>query len=165
MDWDQYFISMAYLASMKSKDPATKVGTVIVDEDHEILATGYNNFPRGFDDSVERYNDKALKLRMIVHSEMNACMSAARKNISLKGGTAYVTWAPCEKCALALIQSGVKTVVTHKENPVPESWSDTTDFAKGLLSEAGVVYREWSGMLVTPVIFTGGRIVENPLNK
>ena len=165
MDWDQYFMSMAYLVAMKSKDPSTKVGTVIVDDDHEVLATGYNNFPRGFDDSPERYQNKELKLRTIVHAETNACMSAARKGMSLKGGRAYVTWCPCEKCALALIQSGVKEVITHKENPVPASWNDATTFAKGLLSEAGVVYREWSGTLVTPVIFTGGKVVENPLDK
>lgn len=164
MDWDQYFMSFAYLAAMKSKDAGTKVGAVIVDDEHEILATGYNGFPRGFDDTIESRHEKPTKYQYTIHAEPNAVISAARKGLSLKGGTMYVTWCPCDKCALVIVQSGVKEVVTHKENPIPESWAPAIELAKEILSEGGVIHREWSGRIVTPVMFTSGQIIQNPLD-
>jgi dCMP deaminase len=164
MDWDQYFMSMAYLVAMKSKDASTKVGSVAVDDEHEILATGYNGFPRGFDDSDPARKEKPTKLIYMIHSENNTVISAARKGISLKGSTMYVTWCPCDKCALTIVQAGVKEVVTHKENPIPESWAPAIDLAKEILSEGGVIHREWSGRIITPVMFTGGKIIQNPLD-
>lgn len=151
-------MSLAYLVAMKSKDESTKVGTVIVDDENEILATGYNGFPRGFDDDVAERKVKPLKLVYTVHSELNACLSAARKNISLKGSRAYVTWAPCSKCALALVQSGVKEVIIHKENPVRPSWVEEVQLGADILAEGGVTLREWSGEIAVPVIFKGGDV-------
>jgi dCMP deaminase len=154
MDWDQYFMSMAYLVAMKSKDPSTKVGSVIADEENEVLATGYNNFPRGFNDDLPERQVKPLKLRLMVHSELNSCLSAARKGIRLHGSRLYCTWGTCEKCALAIVQSGIKEVIIHKDNPISESWADSVNFGKMILSEGGVAYREWSGDIVVPQIFT-----------
>jgi dCMP deaminase len=165
MDWDQYFMSMAYMVAMKSKDQSTKVGTVIVDEENEILATGYNNFPRGFDDSIKERQEKPLKLRLTVHSEVNACLSAARKGMRLHGSRLYCTWATCEQCALAIVQSGVKEVIVHKDNPVGESWKESIEFAKATLGEGKVVYREWSGDIIIPHLFTGGVSYSFPLDR
>ena len=164
MDWDQYFMSFAYLAAMKSKDQGTKVGAIIVDNDNEIVATGYNGFPRGFDDDNPERHLKPLKLIYTIHAEPNATISAARRGLSTKGCRMYVTWCPCDKCALVIVQSGIKEVISHKENPVPESWAPAVELAKDMLSEGGVIYREWSGRLVTPVMFTGGKVIENPLD-
>lgn len=154
MEWDQYFMSMAYMVAMKSKDRSTKVGTVIVDDENELLATGYNNFPRGFDDDLEERHVKPLKLRLTVHSELNACLSAARRGMKLHGSRLYCTWCTCEQCALTIVQAGIKEVIVHKDNPISESWRDNIEFGKMILSEGGVAYREWSGEIIVPVMFT-----------
>lgn len=164
MDWDQYFMSFAYLAAMKSKDRGAKVGAIIVDPEHEVVATGYNGFPRGFNDDIEERHEKPLKFNYTIHAEPNAIISAARRGLSTKGCRMYITWCPCDKCAVVIVQSGIKEVIFHKENPVSESWNASIALAKEMLTEGGVVYREWSGTLVQPVIFAGGEIKENPLD-
>ena len=105
--WDRRFIDLALHISGWSKDPSTKVGCVVVGSDREIRSTGFNGFPRGITDSIERLEDRELKYPLICHAEENAIMHAARIGISLKDCTAYVTWPPCTRCARSLIQAGV----------------------------------------------------------
>lgn len=153
------------MVAMKSKDPSTKVGTVIVDSDNIMLATGYNDFPRGFDDFNASRKVKSEKSKYTVHSEMNACLSAARKGHSLHGGTCYVTWAPCHLCSLALVQSGVKEVIFHSDNQVSPSWVDSIALGKANLLEGGVKYTPWSGDILLPKMFVRGEVLQISKNE
>jgi len=105
--WHDRFMELATLTSTWSKDPKTKVGCVIVDDQKRVLGLGYNGFPRGVDDSAERYSDKNTKLMIVKHAEENAVLNAS----STEGGTAYVTLLPCCSCAGTLIQAGIKRII------------------------------------------------------
>lgn len=117
--WDAYFSELCGLVSLRSKDPSTQVGAIIV-KNNQCISTGYNGLPRGIDDDkIERYK-RPLKYSWMVHGEENALLNAARQGISCDGSILYVTPIfPCARCASAIIQSGViKVVVDEKEiNP------------------------------------------------
>ena len=139
-NWDRKFIQMASMVATWSKDPSTKVGCIITDDDHNQLSEGFNGFPRGILDD-QRLNERDIKLKLIVHAEANAISSAARNGHALKGGTAYVTLPPCSQCAALLIQSGVYRVVFVK-GPTPNRWDNEWALAQGMFSEAGISYEE-----------------------
>jgi dCMP deaminase len=150
-EWDRYFITMAYLVSMKSKDPSTKVGAIIAGPDKEIRATGYNGFPRGVLDLPERYENKEYKYLAINHAEENAILHCARIGVSAFGCIIYTPWFPCSYCTKAIIQSGISKVVYHKEfpgNKNNEKWSKSIDIAKSMLKEASIEIRCFSGMIL-----------------
>ena len=139
-NWDRKFISIARLTASWSKDPRTKVGCIIVDDDHNQLSGGFNGFPRGVADDG-RLEDRETKLKIVVHAEANAVATAARNGHSLKGSTAYITLPPCCQCASLLIQAGVKKVVFPHRFLTDDShpgWSDSFKSAEDLLIEAGV---------------------------
>ncbi len=96
--WDQRFLNVANEVADWSKDPGTCVGSVLV-KDRRILATGYNGFPAGLDDSPERYANRELKLAYTVHAEVNALLNAAKNGAETKGSTLYVTFPPCVSCS------------------------------------------------------------------
>lgn len=149
MTWDQKFLQAAQLIATWSKDPNHKVGCVIVDDDHNQLSGGYNGFPRGVKDD-DRLNAASslldTKLRIIVHAEANAVAAAARNGHSLKGGTAYITSAPCCQCASLLIQAGVKRVVIPDSTLDPNSkWAQDMCMAITTLQEAEVQYNTYPG--------------------
>lgn len=135
--WDLRFLALADHISDWSKDPSTKVGCVVVGPDREILTTGYNGFPRGAVDSIDRYSDRTTKMRLICHAEENAVAHAARTGVSLRGTSAYVTWPPCPRCARSLIQAGVVRVV-HWEVDIPERWIEDMVASESLLNEVGI---------------------------
>jgi dCMP deaminase len=139
--WDRRFIDLALHISGWSKDPSTKVGCVVVGEDREIRSTGFNGFPRGIDDSMERLEDRELKYPLICHAEENAIMHAARIGISLKDCTAYVTWPPCTRCARSLIQAGVIEVVYPGNIEIPDRWIEDFERSNSMMKEAGVITR------------------------
>ena len=139
--WDRRFIDLALHISGWSKDPSTKVGCVVVGEDREIRSTGFNGFPRGIDDSMERLEDRELKYPLICHAEENAIMHAARIGISLKHCTAYVTWPPCTRCARSLIQAGVVEVVYPGDIEIPDRWIEDFERSNSMMKEAGVITR------------------------
>ena len=139
--WDRRFIDLALHISGWSKDPSTKVGCVVVGEDREIRSTGFNGFPRGIDDSMERLEDRELKYPLICHAEENAIMHAARIGISLKDCTAYVTWPPCTRCARSLIQAGVTEVVYPDNIEIPDRWVEDFERSSSMMEEAGVISR------------------------
>lgn len=139
--WDRRFIDLALHISGWSKDPSTKVGCVVVGEDREIRSTGFNGFPRGIDDSMERLEDRELKYPLICHAEENAIMHAARIGISLKDCTAYVTWPPCTRCARSLIQAGVVEVVYPGNIEIPDRWIEDFERSNSMMKEAGVITR------------------------
>lgn len=108
--WITYFFTIAKVVSEQSKDPSTKVGCVVVDRDKHILATGYNGFPVGMRDSIERYTDREFKLRHVCHAEANAICQSAQTGSSFKDAFIFVTLQPCIECAKLIIQSGIKEV-------------------------------------------------------
>lgn len=142
MSWAEYFFKVCSSIALKSKDPSTKIGSVIVGPAHEIRATGYNGFPRGVFDYEERYNDREKKYSLIVHSELNAILAAARNGVSLDGCTLYCQWIPCHECAKAIIQVGIIRVIVSREfieNRGLTGWEESFELTKNLFKEAGVI--------------------------
>ena len=106
-----------------SKDPSTRIGAVVVNEERRILATGYNGFPRGIADTNERLNDREQKYPRIIHAEMNALMNALYSGVSVKGATIYVYGLPvCSECTKSVIQAGISRVVITYPELAPEKW-------------------------------------------
>lgn len=136
--WDQDFLALArWWALRRSKDPSTKVGAVIVRPDHSIVSLGYNGFAKGVSDDPERYLDRELKHKIVVHAERNAMHFSSE---SLRGCTLY-TWPfmPCASCSGDVIQRGITRVVAP---PIPthlqERWGENMELATMQFREAGV---------------------------
>ncbi len=135
ISWDEYFMGVALLASKRSKDPNTQVGACIVDENNIILSTGYNGFPTGCSDDEypwEREGDHT-KYPYVVHAELNAILNANGK--SLRGARLYVALFPCNECAKAIIQCGIKEVIYLSDKYAD---SAATVASKRMLASAGV---------------------------
>lgn len=115
IDWNYRFLKLAQHISQWSKDPSTKCGAVIVGPLRQKVAYGYNGFPIGVDDMPQRYNNREVKYDLVVHAELNAILNA---QFGLSGSTLYVyPLVPCTECAKAIIQSGIKRVVSIKNPP------------------------------------------------
>jgi dCMP deaminase len=138
--WDNRFMKLAREISTWSKDPSTKIGAVIVNDERRILATGYNGFPRGIEDTEERLKDRDQKYPLIVHGEMNALMNALYSGVSVKDTTIYVWGLPvCSECTKNVIQSGIKRVVILFPEHAPEKWqTQWNELSKPMYEEAGV---------------------------
>lgn len=148
--WDLRFLRLCRHISGWSKDPGTRIGAVLVDQERSIIATGYNGFGKGVDDSVERLYDREFKLKHVVHAEHNAILSAARRGVKTEGATLYNYRLPvCNDCGKAIVQAGIKRVVTcFPENLVGE-WMDRFQDTLIDFNEAGIelviVYEEGLG--------------------
>ncbi len=109
INWDEYFMGIALLTAMRSKDPSSQVGACIVSPENKILSLGYNGMPIGCDDDAmpwEREGDPLnTKYMYVCHAELNAILNSAHNN--LKGARVYVTLFPCNECTKAIIQSGI----------------------------------------------------------
>lgn len=150
--WDRHLLERCLLNARMSKDPRTQVGAIIVGPDREQRADGFNGFPRGITDTPERLNDRDMKMRLIVHAERNAICNAARIGVSVRGCTLYLAatdetgmvWGgpPCTACTIELIQAGIASVVSFPVKAIPSRWHDDLAFAREILAEAGVAYRE-----------------------
>lgn len=139
LTWEEYFLEIVDVVSIKSKDPSTRVGCVITTEDHRILSTGFNGFARGVVDLSSLYADREQKLRRIVHAELNAIHNAAFLGHALKGSTLYVSFQPCGECASHIIQAGVKRVVHRPtKKRLAEAWAESFKLSTELFKEAGV---------------------------
>ena len=140
LSWEEYFMGIALLSAERSKDPNTRVGACIANSDHKILSVGYNGMPIGCDDDDmpwEREGDMLnTKYAYVCHAELNAILN--NDGGSLKGTTLYVTLFPCNECAKAIIQSGIKDVVY-----MDDKYADTpgTMASKKMFDMAGVSYR------------------------
>lgn len=146
ISWDEYFMGISILSSMRSKDPDTQVGAVIVDPDHKIVSVGYNGMPIGVDDdqlSWTRGEGLESKYLYVCHAEFNAILNT-RNGTALKGCTLYVSLFPCNECAKAIIQSGIKEVVY-----ADDKYADTISIqaSKKMFDMAGVKYRLYQGKL------------------
>lgn len=138
MSWDTDYVALAkFWAELKSKDPSTKTGAVIVRPDKGIVSMGYNGFPRKMLDKSEYYTDREIKYERIVHCEMNALIAAQQ---GVEGCTLY-TWPflSCPRCAVHMIQAGiVKVVAPACPADKVERWAEALERTKLLFIEAGV---------------------------
>ena len=114
LKWHRRFLDVAGLVADWSKDPSTRVGAVIVDDERRIVSTGYNGLPRGVPDLPDYLEDRSLKYPMIIHAEHNAVLTARERD--LRNCTLYATHAPCSRCTAAAIQAGIRRFVA----PMPE---------------------------------------------
>ena len=137
--WDLRFIEMARNAASWSKDPSTKVGAVIVDDDKRVISVGYNGFPKGVTDD-ERLHDREEKYKMIVHAERNALLFA---NKDVKNCNLYTyPFMPCSVCAGMVIQAGIKRVVTVKNNN--DRWQKDFVVSRQMFKESEIDLIEYS---------------------
>ena len=140
ISWDEYFMGVSILAAKRSKDPSTQVGACIVDQNNVILTTGYNGFPKGCSDDEFPWDreGETTKYPYVVHAELNAILNAQGKD--LNGSKIYVDLFPCNECAKAIIQSGIKTVV-YAENKY--DGTPSVEASKKLMNAAGVRYYQY----------------------
>ena len=144
VSWDEYFMGIAVLSCERSKDPNTKVGACIVDENKKVVSIGYNGMPSGCDESQLSWNKGEgldSKYLYVCHAEFNAILNT-RNGSALRGCTLYVTLFPCNDCTKAIIQTGIKEVVyisNKYENTVGVQAS------KRMLLLAGVKIRQYDG--------------------
>ena len=141
--WHNRFMEMAELVASWSKDTSTKVGAIVVGPDREIRSTGYNGVVRGVDDDIPERLERPTKYDFFEHAERNAVYNACLIGASLKGCVIYVTAMPCPDCARAIIQSGIKMVVTKKLPPIDKNtpkgtWRDKVIYSAQMFNEAGV---------------------------
>lgn len=141
--WDGRYLDIARTVSTWSKDPSTQTGAVIVDCYNRLVSVGYNGFARGVDDSPERYANRELKYKMIVHCERNAMLCTER---DLFGYTLY-TWPfmSCAPCAAMVIQSGIYRCVAPENNN--ERWVADFEITMSMFEEAGVELTLYQGLL------------------
>lgn len=137
--WNARFLNLAKTVAAYSKDPSTKVGAVIVDDDDNVRTIGYNGFPRGVKDTEERLNDRSIKYPLTVHAELNAICTCARVGVPTKGATMVCTHFPCADCAGAIVQAGFKEVVVLAPSEDFDSrWNETNNFARTIFTEGEV---------------------------
>lgn len=138
--WDGRFMGIAKLVATWSKDPSTQCGAVIV-RDRIIRATGYNGFPKGVADTIERLMNRPTKYALVAHAELNAVLQAGHE---CRGSTIYIwPFMSCQECAKAIIQSGIECVVcaATDDNERSLRWSDSHKTAMLMYKEAGVQVR------------------------
>ena len=183
ISWDQYYMSMVYLAAMKSKDDSSWIGAVIVGPEKEIRSIGYNGLPRGVEDDIYtevlEYDDQRKKFKRYheikedlkkrherpekyfwyEHGERNAIYNAANMGISTKGCIMYTQGTPCTNCARAIIQSGIKEVVVHKQYEDQSEhqakvggselkWREEAERSSIMFNEAKVRLRVYDGPVI-----------------
>lgn len=143
ISWDEFFMGVAKLSAMRSKDPNTQVGACVVDESNVIVSTGYNGFPKWCSDDSFPWDRKAdkpedTKYPYVVHAELNSILNANGKD--LRGCKIYVALFPCNECAKSIIQCGIKEVIylsdKYENDPM-------TQVAKRMFKVAGVATRRF----------------------
>jgi dCMP deaminase len=147
ISWDKYFMGVALLSAMRSKDPSTQVGACIVNNKKRIVGIGYNGFPYGVEDDIFPWEngDDFLnsKYPYVVHAEPNAILNST---VSLDNSTLYVTLFPCNECAKLIIQSGIKEVVF-----LEDKYHDELAFvaSRKMFDSAKITYRQMEMMSIT----------------
>ena len=136
LSWDEYFMGLAHLSALRSKDPSTQVGAVIVDQNNKVVSIGYNGLPRGCSDDEFPWgregNMQESKYAYVVHAELNAILNSPRP---VTGCTLYVSLFPCNECAKAIIQSGICKIIYESDKYAD---TDATIISKRMLTAAGV---------------------------
>ncbi len=144
ISWDEYFMSIAVLTAKRSKDPNTQVGACIVSKDNRILACGYNGAPNGFDDDKfpwKREGDVLdTKYMFVCHAELNAILNYRGSRKEFENAKIYVDLFPCNECAKAIIQSGIKEVIYKSDK---YSGTEGNIASKRLFDNCGVKYTKF----------------------
>ena len=143
ISWDEYFMGISLLSCLRSKDPNTQVGACIVNGDNHIVSVGYNGLPRGCSDDEYPWDRPAdapnkTKFPFVCHAELNAILNSAHSD--LRGSRVYVTLFPCNECAKAIIQSGIREIIY-----LSDKYHDTNASiaSRRLFNMAGVKYRAY----------------------
>ncbi len=141
ISWDEYFMGVALLSAQRSKDPNTQVGACIVNPDRKIVGVGYNGFPSGCNDDELPWDREGsyldTKYPYVCHAELNAILNSI--SLNLKECTIYVALFPCNECAKAIIQSGIKEIVYLSDK---YDGTDSVIASKRMLNQAGVRLRK-----------------------
>ena len=142
LSWDEYFMGVALLTAERSKDPSTQVGACIVNKDKKIISTGYNGAPIGYDDDKDMIWEREgaflnTKYAYVCHAELNAILNAPAP---VTDCTIYVALFPCNECAKAIIQSGIKEIVYMSDK---YNGTDANIAAKKMLDTCGIKYRQF----------------------
>ena len=136
LTWDEYFMGLAHLSALRSKDPNTQVGAAIVDENHRVVSVGYNGMPKGCSDDVFPWSREGAilqtKYAFVVHAELNAILNS---KYPVSGCTLYVSLFPCNECAKAIIQAGIRRIVYESDK---YQNTDTTIASRRMLKAAGI---------------------------
>lgn len=136
ISWDEYFMGLAKISAKRSKDPNTQVGACIVNEDKKVVGLGYNGMPYGCNDEEYPWEREGgvldTKYAYVVHAELNAILNSIT---NLKGCTIYVSLFPCNECAKAIVQSGIRKVVYESDK---YKGVDTNIVSKRILKDGGV---------------------------
>ena len=145
LSWDEYFMAVAKLLALRSKDPSTQVGACIVDNENRILSIGYNGAPNGFDDDEFPWGRDGgaldTKYLYVVHAEVNAILNFRGSRKEFAGARIYVDLFPCNECAKFIIQASIREVVYLSDKYAD---LDMTVAAKRLFDKCGVVYQQLS---------------------
>ncbi len=142
ISWDEYFMGVSTLSGLRSKDPNTQVGSCIVSSENKILSMGYNGFPKGCSDDTFPWGREGTELEtkypFVAHSELNAILNYRGGN--LDGAKMYVSLFPCNECAKAIIQAGIKEVIydSNKYDKTP-----SIEASKRMFDAAGVKYHQY----------------------
>ena len=143
LTWDEYFIALAKLTAMRSKDPSTQVGACIISADNRILSVGYNGAPNGFDDDNFPWNRQGENLETkypyVCHAEMNAVLNYRGTRKDFENARIYVDLFPCNECAKIIIQSGIKEVV-YLSNKYKDSENNIA--SRKLFDSCGIEYHQ-----------------------
>ena len=142
LTWDEYFMGLALLSAQRSKDPNSQVGACIVDYDNKIISVGYNGAPIGYDDDKDMTWEREgsfldTKYAYVCHSELNAILNS---RTPVRGCKLYVTLFPCNECAKAIIQSGIKELVYLSDK---YDKTDSNVASKKMLDKCGIKYRKY----------------------
>lgn len=142
ISWDEYFMGLAELSAMRSKDPNTQVGACIVNERKRIVGIGYNGFPIGCSDDELPWGRKAdsqldTKYPYVAHAELNAILNST---VKLDNCTMYTIMFPCNECVKLIIQSGIRKVI-YMYNPYDDT--DSIKASKRMMDMAGVEYEQY----------------------
>ena len=145
LTWDEYFMGIALLSAQRSKDPGTQVGACIVGDDNRILSVGYNGMPIGCSDDVlpwDRSGDSSLdtKYPFVCHAELNAILNYTGGN-KLRGARVYVSLFPCNECAKAIIQAGIREIIYLSDKYAD---SESVRASKHMFDLTGVIYRPYT---------------------
>jgi len=140
ISWDEYFMGMAHLSALRSKDPSTQVGAVIVSPANKVVSIGYNGLPKGCSDDEYPWDREGgpldTKYVYVVHAELNAILNA---QMPVTGCKIYVSLFPCNECAKAIIQSGIQEIIYEDDKYAD---TDYVKASKRMLNSAGVTLRQ-----------------------
>ncbi len=155
LTWDEYFMAIAKLSAMRSKDPSTQVGACIVDKNNRILSIGYNGAPNGYNDDIFPWdregNELETKYPYVVHAERNAILNYRGSRKDFEGAKIYVDLFPCNECAKEIIQAGISEVIY-----LSDKYANTNSViaSKRLFDACGVSYHELKDIKNKEVILT-----------